>query len=232
MIGVIFNAATVLVGGLVGLALKDRLPERVSAGVIQGLGLFTLYLGIRMALASENPLILVMSISLGIVIGEGFQLQQRLDRLLAGKTEEIGGTQKPGQLMVTGFAMFCIGAMSIVGSFEEGLSGKREIVMTKSLMDLFSSMALTAAFGRGILLAIIPLFLYQGSLTLSAGYLAPLIAGSPQTELAATGGLLMIGLGLNMLSLTSLRLINLLPSLGVAPILALLAPKLISLLPF
>lgn len=232
MIGVLFNVATVLVGGSVGLLLKHRLPERVSSAVISGLALFTLYLGVRMSFNSLNPLILVLALSTGIVVGEAFRLQQRLDNILKGSGNATEAKVAPGQLMLTGFAMFSIGAMSIVGSFEEGLTGNRDTVMTKSLMDLFSSMALTAAFGRGILLAVIPLFLYQGGLTLSATFLAPLLEGSPQIEMTAVGGILMIGLGLNMLNLTQLRLINILPALVFAPIYAGLAPQVAALMPF
>jgi uncharacterized protein len=232
MIGVLFNVATVLVGGSVGLLLKHRLPERVSNAVISGLALFTLYLGVRMAFNSLNPLILVLALSTGIVLGEALRLQQRLDTILSGRGNATDDKVPAGQLMLTGFAMFSIGAMSIVGSFEEGLTGNRDTIMTKSLMDLFSSMALTAAFGRGILLAVIPLFLYQGGLTLSASFLAPLLEGSPQIELTATGGILMIGLGLNMLNLTHLRLINILPALVFAPIFAGLAPHVAALMPF
>ncbi len=232
MIGVLFNVATVLVGGSVGLLLKHRLPERVSNAVISGLALFTLYLGVRMSFNSLNPLILVLALSTGIVLGEALRLQQRLDTILSGRGNATDDKVPPGQLMLTGFAMFSIGAMSIVGSFEEGLTGNRDTIMTKSLMDLFSSMALTAAFGRGILLAVIPLFLYQGGLTLSASFLAPLLEGSPQIELTATGGILMIGLGLNMLNLTQLRLINILPALVFAPIFAGLAPHVAALMPF
>lgn len=232
MIGVLFNVATVLVGGSVGLLLKHRLPERVSSAVISGLALFTLYLGVRMSFNSLNPLILVLALSTGIVVGEAFRLQQRLDNILKGRGNATDANVAPGQLMLTGFAMFSIGAMSIVGSFEEGLTGNRDTVMTKSLMDLFSSMALTAAFGRGILLAVIPLFLYQGGLTLSATFLAPLLEGSPQIEMTAVGGILMIGLGLNMLNLTQLRLINILPALVFAPIYAGLAPQVAALMPF
>lgn len=230
MIGVLFNVATVLVGGSVGLLLKHRLPERVSNAVISGLALFTLYLGVRMSFNSLSPLVLVLALSSGIVLGEVLRLQQRLDNLLKGRGNATDAKVSPGQLMLTGFAMFSIGAMSIVGSFEEGLTGNRDTVMTKSLMDLFSSMALTAAFGRGILLAVIPLFLYQGGLTLSASFLAPLLEGSPQVEMTAVGGILMIGLGLNMLNLTQLRLINILPALVFAPVYASLAPYVAALI--
>ena len=138
MIGVLFNVATVLVGGSVGLLLKHRLPERVSNAVISGLALFTLYLGVRMAFNSLNPLVLVLALSTGIVLGEALRLQQRLDNILSGRGNATDDKVPAGQLMLTGFAMFSIGAMSIVGSFEEGLTGNRDTIMTKSMMDLFS----------------------------------------------------------------------------------------------
>ena len=180
-VGAVVNASGIALGGLVGLAFGSRLPERVRTIVFQGLGLCVLVIGFKMALPTQNPLIVIFSIVIGSVIGE----------------------------------LLCIGAMAIIGSFDEGLRGDRAVVLSKAIIDSFAALAMASAYGLGVLFSALPVLIYQGSLTLLAGSLQQWLDPATMTELTAVGGTLIIGIGLNMLEITHISLSNMLPSLLV-----------------
>ncbi len=225
MIGTLINVATVVIGSSAGMLLKSRLPEKVITTVFHVLGLFTLFIGLQMSLKTGNPLIMVLSLLSAALLGEGLDLEKRLERFsqrfIKNENKEEG--QKFGQAIVTGFMIFCVGSLTILGCFEEGISGKKDLLITKSLMDLFSSTALASAFGKGILFSVIPLFIYQASLTLAAQSLSGVLSEAMQTEMIACGGILLIGLGLVILNTVKIRIINLLPVLIIAPLFTYLA---------
>jgi hypothetical protein len=225
MIGTLVNVAAVIAGSSVGMLLKSRLPEKVVQIVFQVLGLFTLFLGIQMALKTANPLIMVMSLLTGALIGELLALDQRIERFSSRfvKKGNKDDGQRFSQAVVTAFMMFCVGSMTIIGSLEEGLTGKRDLLLTKSLMDLFSSTALASAFGKGVLFSVIPLFIYQSSLTLGAGFISDFLNDGMRTEMIASGGILMLGLGFVILEISKIKVINMLPALVVAPLFTWLA---------
>lgn len=221
MLGTLINVATVIAGSGIGLLLGHRLPERISQTVFGVLGLFTLYMGVSMSLGGNQVLVLVFSLLLGAIIGEWINLEARSEKLihrLQGKSKEEGSTKRFTEALLTAFMLFCVGAMTLVGCIQEGISGDRSILLTKSLMDFFSSMALAAALGRGVLFAAIPLLLYQGGITLGAAQLESFFTPQVSAELIAVGGILLIGLGLNILKITRLRLLNYVPALLLAPL--------------
>ena len=174
-----------------GLAFGARLPERVRAIVFQGLGLCVLVIGFKMALLTQNPLIVIFSIVIGSVAGEMIGLEARLIRVgdwLKGRLKSSNPLFTEG--MVNASVLFCIGAMAIIGSFDEGLRGDRAVVLSKTIIDS-----------------------YQGALTLLAGSLQSWLDPATMTELTAVGGTLIIGIGLNMLEITRISLSNMLPAL-------------------
>lgn len=212
--GPLINAVGIILGGAIGMAFGDRLPERVRKIVFQGLGLCVLVLGFKMALQTAQPLILIFSILIGSIAGELLQLEQ----LFLGWGEKLKTRLKSANPrftagMVNGSVLFCIGAMAILGSFDEGLRGDRTLVFSKTIMDTFASLALASVFGLGVLFSALPVLIYQGALTLFAGVLQPWLSAPIMTELTATGGTLIIGIGLNLLEIVQIPLSNMIPSL-------------------
>ena len=212
-LGAIINALGITIGSLVGLAFGARLPERVRAIVFQGLGLCVLVIGFKMALLTQNPLIVIFSIVIGSVAGEMIGLEARLIRVdwLKGRLKSSNPLFTEG--MVNASVLFCIGAMAIIGSFDEGLRGDRAVVLSKTIIDSFAALAMASAYGLGVLFSAIPVLIYQGALTLLAGSLQSWLDPATMTELTAVGGTLIIGIGLNMLEITRISLSNMLPSL-------------------
>ena len=210
-LGAIINALGITIGSLVGLAFGARLPERVRAIVFQGLGLCVLVIGFKMALLTQNPLIVIFSIVIGSVAGEMIGLEARLIRV----GDWLKGRLNPlfTEGMVNASVLFCIGAMAIIGSFDEGLRGDRAVVLSKTIIDSFAALAMASAYGLGVLFSAIPVLIYQGALTLLAGSLQSWLDPATMTELTAVGGTLIIGIGLNMLEITRISLSNMLPAL-------------------
>lgn len=221
-IGPLINALAILAGGLLGLAIGARLPERVRTIVFQGLGLCTLVIGLQMAFVTKSAIMLIFSILLGGISGELLRLEDRFlalgDRL---KARLRSGNPKFTEGLVNAAVLFCIGAMAILGSFDEGLRGDRTIVFSKSIMDCFAAIALASAYGLGVAFAALPVLVYQGLLVAFAGLLQPWLSEPLMNELTAVGGVLILGIGLNLLNLVQIRLSNLLPSLLVVVVLAL-----------
>lgn len=213
-VGPAVNALAIVGGGLLGLAIGSRLPERVRAIVFQGLGLCTLVIGLQMALTTKAPILLILSVLLGGICGELLRLEDRFlglgDRL---KARLKSGNPRFTEGLVNAAVLFCIGAMAIVGSFDEGLRGDRTVVLSKSILDGFAAIAMASAYGVGVVFAAVPLLLYQGALVVFAGMLQPWLTPPLMTELTATGGVLITGISLNLLNLTQIRLSNLLPAL-------------------
>ncbi len=221
MTGTIINVGAVIAGSLVGLFLHARLPVKLTRIVFQGIGLFTLALGVSMTLKTEHFLIMIFSLVLGAIIGELIDIDKRIRGLGEYLKQRIGSdNDKFGEGLVSAFLLFCMGSMTILGAFEEGLGNEPNLLLAKSLLDGISSIALAAGLGIGVLFSVIPLFVYQGGLTLLAGWLQNVLNNPVVNELTAVGGLLLIGLGLDILEIKKMRILNMLPALVIAVLLA------------
>ncbi len=212
--GTLINMAAVVVGGSVGLLFHSRLPERITKTFFQAIGLFTLFLGFSMSLKTEKPLLLVFSLIIGALFGTLLKLQERMEQsgvTLQEKLKLKGGKFSEG--LVTSFLMFCMGSMTILGAIEEGLGNEPKLLLIKSLMDGFSSIALAAAMGVGVLFSIVPLLIYQGGLTLLAAWFGQSVSELMINEITATGGILLIGLGITILGIKKIDVLNLIPAL-------------------
>lgn len=221
-IGSLVNSAAIIAGSLAGMALHGRFPERFRHIVFQGLGLCVLLIGVQMALTVKNPLLLIFSILLGGLAGELIRLDAAFERVgECAKRALRSGNPDFTEGLISASLIFCIGAMAIVGSFDEGIRGDATVLYTKSILDGFASVALASTYGSGVLFAFVPVLLYQGGLTIFAGlfqqHFTPLVI----SQLTATGGLLIVGIGLTLLDIKRINLSNLLPSLVVAVALAL-----------
>lgn len=220
MIGTIVNVAAVLVGSSIGLIIHKKLPERLVQVTFQVLGLFTILLGIKMALDSENLLILIFSLLLGGLLGSGLKLNDGLEKYTDKLNSRFGEkNQSFNKGLITAFLLFCVGSMTIIGALEEGMNGDPKLLLIKSLMDAFSSIALTVAFGIGVMFSVVPLFIFQGGLTLLAMWLGSFFPEIYITEISAVGGILLLALGLNLLEITKIKMIDLLPALLFSPLL-------------
>ena len=222
-LGSVINALAILVGGSVGLLLHGRLPEKMRLVVFQGLGLCVLVIGMQMALQGRNALLVVLSILIGGIIGEAMGLEDRF----AGLADRLKGLVRSSNTrfvdgMVNASLIYCIGAMAILGSFDEGIRGDHSILFTKALLDGFASVALASTYGSGVLFSALPVLLYQGLLTVFAGSFQGFFSEHLIAQLTATGGTLILGIGINLLGLTVIRLSSLLPSLVVIVLLSVL----------
>lgn len=214
MIGTFVNVATVVAGSLLGLLFHSRVPERFVKIAFNGIGIFTLVLGMSMALETEQPLFMVFSIILGSLIGEALELDRRLNNMSEMVKKSVGSKSDGfSNGLITAFLLFCMGSMTIMGAINEGISGDYNLLLTKSLMDGFAALALASTLGAGVLFSAVPLFLYQGGLTLLAAQLQLFFTDAMITELSGVGGLLLIALGLNILDLKKIKVTNMLPSL-------------------
>lgn len=220
MTGTFVNFGAVILGSTIGLIIHRNLPKRYVQLVFQIMGLFTLVLGFKMAFEGKQLLIIIFSLTLGGLLGEVLKIEEYVNSLgdrIKKFTKSKDDTFSEG--LITAFLMFCVGSMTILGAIEEGMGGKPELLLIKSLMDGISSIALTVAFGIGVLFSAIPLLLFQGGLTLLASLAGEFINASIITEVTATGGVILIGLGINLLEIKKIKVVNLLPAMLIVPLL-------------
>ena len=222
LLGTIFNVVAIVGGTLVGLLLGKRLPGRVNSIMIQALGLVTLLVGAKMMITSANSLVVLVSLVLGAVLGESLGIEKRLNSFgvkVERRFKRKGGTF--AKAFVTTSLLFCVGPLSILGSLQDGLSGDISLLLTKSGLDGIASMAFAATMGVGVLFSTIPVLLYQGGITLGASMLKPYLSTTLVNAVTATGGLLVVGIALNILQVTKIRVANLLPAILLAALLSL-----------
>ena len=226
MIGTLVNTAAVIIGGTIGLLLKKSMPERVTTIYFQAVGLFTLAIGISMVVKMEHILIVVGSLAVGSLLGEWMNLEVGVERMSEYLKKRFRiGSDKFSEGLITAFLLFCIGSMTILGTIQEGTGGSSDLLLTKSLMDFFSGMLLASAFGFGVIVSAVPLLIFQSLLTLLAMYASSFFTHAIIQGLTSVGGILLIGLGINVLEIKKLRIINMLPALLVVVLLLLIFVK-------
>lgn len=222
--GTLLNVATVIVGGVLGVLLGHRLPSRIQESLFGVLGLFTVLIGLLDAFTTKNPLIVLGALLLGTLVGEVLDLEARLNRFgdrVQALMARDGRPSRISEAFVTSSLVFCIGPLSILGPLDNGLLGDITKLAIKSTLDGFGALAFGAALGPGVLLSALVILIYQGGISLGAHALAPLLTSNTNviTELTATGGLILVAIGLKLLKIRDLRVANLLPALIFAPLL-------------
>jgi len=218
--GSLVDALAIIFGGLIGLMLGSRLSKSMQTLLYQGLGLCVLVIGFKMALTSAMPVLVIFSIILGSAIGDFCKLEERFMRIgniLRGRIRSKNPLFTDG--FVNASVLFCVGAMGIVGAFDEGLRGDRTIIYSKAMIDFFISMVMASTMGLGVLFSCIPVFIYQGTLTVFASSAQSLFGEALLVELVATGGTIIIGIGFNLMNVTQIPLSNMIPSLFMVLIL-------------
>lgn len=218
MLGTIVNTAAVIVGAVIGLLLKKGLPEKMADTLMKGLGLCTLFLGISGSLKGENSMILIVSMVAGTVIGEAIDLEDKINRLGKWIEDKFKNKKGDGKVsiaegFVTASLLFCVGAMTIVGSLQSGLQGNHEMLFNKSMLDFVAAIIFASTLGVGVICSAAFVFVYQGSITLLAQWIAPFLTDTVINEMTCVGSVIIMGLALNMLGITKLRVMNFVPAI-------------------
>ncbi|MEK7441946.1 MAG: DUF554 domain-containing protein [Chloroflexota bacterium] len=223
--GTLLNIITVLLGGIIGLLLGSRFPQKMRETVISALGLFSIAVGLQMTFASKNILIVLGAILIGGILGELVGIDEGLKKVGEWLEEKTGnkGTEGTQGNFVKGFVMasllFCVGPMTILGSIQDGLSGDYKLLAIKSVMDGFGALAFTSTLGVGVMFSTLTIAIYQGGLTLLAGYAKAILTDAMIAEMTATGGIMIMGIGVgSLLELKPIRVGNFLPALIIAPV--------------
>lgn len=224
MFGVLVNVLTVCIGSVVGLVLKRGIPTKVTDALMTGIGLCTVFIGISGALEGKNTLVLILSMAIGTVIGTLLDIDRQLNRLAAwveARFERKNDQVTLAEGFVAASLLFCVGAMTIVGSLQAGLTGDCEMLYTKAALDLISSCVLAASLGFGVLLAGVFVLVFQGGLVLLAGFVAPFLTDYAIGEMTCAGSVLIIALGLNIIGITKIKVADYLPVILIPPLLCL-----------
>lgn len=216
MLGTIVNTAAILLGCALGLLLKRGIPEKMTDAVMKGLALCVIYIGIDGMLEGSKTLAVIIAVAAGGALGTLCDLNGKLEKLGRGVEARLSkGGNGIASAFVTASLIYCVGAMSVVGSLQSGLSLDCSMLYTKALLDGISSMVLTASLGIGVGLSAVSVFVYQGALTLLAGLVAPVLTDAVIAEMTCIGSILIAALGLNMLGVTKLKVMDYVPAIFI-----------------
>lgn len=217
--GTIINALAILLAGLVGLVFRKGIPANISQTMQEGLGLLILAIGIQFSIKAESLAVVGVCLALGAVWGEWQQWEAKLE-IVGRRLEKVfgGGDSQFVKGFVSATLLFCVGAMAIVGSLQDGLTGNYEILLVKSMLDGIFSMIFAASMGVGVLFSAVPVLIYQGAISLGAGYIKPLLTDPMLNNITALGGVLIAGIGINALGIIRIKVANLLPGLFLVPV--------------
>lgn len=223
LLGTIVNGLAIIIGSLIGIKLR-KIPEKVKVTVMQAIALAVIIIGVGMGLKSENFLIVIGSLAIGAVLGEKWDLEDKLNRL--GKWLEVKtGAKEEGSFskgFVTATLIYVVGAMAIVGALDSGLRNDHAVLYTKSMLDGFSAILFTSTLGIGVLFSAFPVMIYQGAIAILAtqitNYVPQVIMDAFIVEMTATGGVMILAIGFNILGVTKIRVANLLPAILVVAV--------------
>lgn len=211
--GVLINAAAVAAGGVLGTLGGRLMPEKMKQTVLAATGLVSIGIGISGAIGSSNQLIPILSLVIGSVIGELLHIEDGVTRAGDWLQKRFGKSGSITEGFVTGSLVFAVGAMAVMGSLESGLKNDHTILMTKSVIDMAGSVAFAGSLGIGVAFSALSILMLEGTVTLLASLLTGVLTDAVITEISVTGSLIIIGVGLNVLGLTKLRIMNMTPAL-------------------
>ena len=228
--GSIINALAIIAGSCAGMALKwaaahfssrlssraGELGHRLQDVIMQGVALCVMYIGITGSLKGQNTLVAILSMVLGAIIGESLDLDAKMHRLgdwVQAKTSRfVGGSTSVSEGFVTASLLFCVGAMAIVGSLENGLTGNYDTLKAKSMLDGISAIVFASSLGIGVMFSAVAVLLYQGSISALASFISPFLGDAVIAEMSCVGSLLILALGMNVLGMTKIKVMNLVPA--------------------
>lgn len=225
-LGTLVNSAAIVVGAVAGTLLRRGIPAAWKETILAAMGLCVTVIGMKMAQGSAHLVLVVVSLALGALVGEALDLDGRLTRfgqwlqrrLLGNRSAATGSSL--GEAFVSASLLFCIGAMAIVGAIEDGMAGNHEILFAKASLDGVISVVLASTLGIGVALSAVSVLVYQGAITLLSFWMQQFLTEAVIGEISATGGVMILAIGLNLLGVTKIRLANLIPGLAVLVLLA------------
>lgn len=225
MTGTLINVIAIIAGSLIGIVFGARLSDNLKATVVNGMGLFTAAIGLQMFFQTQESLIVLGALIIGAILGEWWRIEDGIANLGAWLEKRFAGSSEGGtsSRFVRGFLaaslLYCTGPIAIMGSIQDGLSGDFQLLAVKSVLDGFISIAFASTLGIGVMFSILPVAIYQGGISLLAGTLSSVINEAMMTEMTATGGVILFGLGLSsLLEIKKIRVGNFLPAILIAPL--------------
>ena len=226
MVATFVNCGVIIVGCIIGLFIKGGIPERFNKIIMNGLSLCAMFIGFSGALEGNNTIITIVSMAVGALIGELINIDKWLNKLgetIQKKLDKGNGKEsRIAEGFVNASLLFCVGAMSIVGALQAGLAGNYDTIYAKTVLDGVSSIIFSASMGIGVIFSSVTVLLYQGGITLCASFLSGILSQAVIAEMTAVGSLMIVGLGLNLLEVTDIKIANLLPGILVPVVLGLI----------
>jgi uncharacterized membrane protein YqgA involved in biofilm formation len=227
LLGTIINTLAIIIGSSIGAVLKGGIPKKYNITVMQAVSLAVILVGLQSALKTDELLSVIFSLAIGSVVGEFLRIEQRLEVLgqwLQMRFSKDGSDFGKG--FVTASLIYCVGSMAIVGSLESGLAGNHQTLFAKSVLDGIASIVLASTLGIGVAFSALSVFIYQGGITLAAALMKSVLIPSVINQMSAVGGLLIMGIGFNLMEIKKIKVGNMLPAIAV-PLAYYLAKKLL-----
>ena len=216
MLGTIVNSITIIIGAIIGVIIKKGIKESYKTTIMDGIGLSVIVIGIMGAIKSENIILVIVSITLGGILGELIGIEKKLDNLGNTLEKRLGGKDSNfSKGFVTASLIFCVGAMAIIGSLEAGIQGDYNTLFAKSIIDGITSIVFASTLGIGVAFSSISVFIYQGIITIFANSVKDLLTIDVIREMSAIGGILIMAIGINILGLKKIKVGNLLPAVFI-----------------
>jgi len=213
MLGTIVNSLSILVGGLTGSLFKNKISSTYNETIMKALGLSVILIGLKSALQVNNILLLIISLTLGTLIGEILKIEKGIENIGVLLESKFSSQKGLANGFVTASLVYCVGAMAIMGSLESGLTNNHSILYAKSLLDGISAIIFSSSLGIGVCFSAISVFIYQGIITLTASLMKQFLIASVVNEMSAIGGLLIVAIGANMLDIKRIKVGNMLPAI-------------------
>jgi hypothetical protein len=217
MLGTIVNALAIVGGSLLGLLFSKGIPDNYKEIILSGVGLSVILIGIKSALVSDNLMVIIFSVILGALLGEGLKIEKKLEMFGAFLESKVVAKSSDSKSFARGFVtaslVFCVGSMAIVGSLESGLTGNHQTLFAKSVLDGVTSIIFASAMGLGVMFSGLAVFIYQGLITITAVSMKSLLVPETIEQMTSVGGLLIMAIGFNMLKITTIRVGNLIPAI-------------------
>ncbi len=217
MLGTIVNSLAIIAGSLLGLLFSKGIPDRYKEIILSAIGLSVILIGVKSALVSDSLMVIIFSLVLGALIGEGLKIEKRLadlgDFLERRVTAKSSDSSSFSRGFVTASLVFCVGSMAIVGSLESGLTGNHQTLFAKSVLDGVTSVIFASTMGLGVMFSSVAVFIYQGMITLTAVFMKNFLVTETIEQMTSVGGLLIVAIGFNMLKITTIRVGNLIPAI-------------------
>lgn len=217
MLGTIVNALAIVGGSLLGLLFSKGIPDNYKEIILSGVGLSVILIGIKSALVSDNLMVIIFSVIVGALLGEGLKIEKKLEAFGAFLESKVVAKSSDSKSFARGFVtaslVFCVGSMAIVGSLESGLTGNHQTLFAKSVLDGVTSIIFASAMGLGVMFSGLAVFIYQGLITITAVSMKSFLVPETIEQMTSVGGLLIMAIGLNMLKITAIRVGNLIPAI-------------------